>query len=147
MAEIKSKQFFYRNTVRWKEQKKGMLSSLDKPDIEIATPPEFKGHDGIWTPEDLLVASVNSCIMTTFLYYAKREHLDFVSYESNAEGVLEKVDKEFIISYISVKPKVTIKNEEDVDKARRIIKLSDENCLISNSVKSNVEVIAEIRTD
>ena len=147
MAEIRSKQFFYRNSIKWKEQRKGILSSLDKPDMDIATPPEFRGHKGIWTPEDLLVASVNSCIMTTFLYYVQRERLDFISYESDAEGILEKVDKEFMFSRIIVRPKVVIKNSEDKDKTKRIVELSEKDCLISNSLKSKVEVLAEITAD
>ena len=72
MAELKSKQFVYKNSLKWQRDKKGELSSSGKADIEIATPPEFKGHPGIWSPEDLFVASVNSCIMTTFLYYAQK---------------------------------------------------------------------------
>jgi len=147
MAGIKSKQFFYKNTIKWNEERKGTLSSLDKPDIEIATPPEFRGHHGIWTPEDLLVASVNSCIMTTFLYYAQKEHLDFIGYESSAEGILERVGDVFMISYVSVKPIITIRNREDTDRIKRIIEMSDKNCLISDSVKSKVEVIAEIKID
>ena len=145
MAGVKSKQFFYRNTVKWNGERKGTLSSLEKPDMEIATPPEFKGHRGVWTPEDLLVASVNSCIMTTFLYYARKEHLDFTGYESSAEGVLERVDNAFMISHISVKPIVTIRDREDTDRTKRIIEMSGRNCLISESVKSKVEVIAEIK--
>jgi len=39
---------------------KGLLSSSGKTNIEIATPPEFRGHLVIWSPEDLFVASVNS---------------------------------------------------------------------------------------
>ncbi len=145
MAVIRSKQFFYNNTVKWREQRKGILSSSGKPDIEIATPPEFKGHSGIWTPEDMLVASVNCCIMTTFLYYAEKESLDFVSYESDAEGILERVEREFMISKIAVKPKITVRSPEDIEKAKRLIELSDKGCLITNSVKSRVEVTADVK--
>ncbi len=80
--EIKSKRFIYENSIKWQKEKIGLLSSSGKPYIEVATPPEFKGHVGIWSPEDLFVASVNSCIMTTFLYYAQKENLEILSYES-----------------------------------------------------------------
>ena len=61
------KQFTYKTYLRWKEERKGTLSSSGKSDIEVATPPEFRGHPGIWTPEELFIGSVNICIMTTFL--------------------------------------------------------------------------------
>ncbi len=73
--KVKSKKFIYKNSINWLAEKRGLLSSLGKPNIEVATPPEFRGHVGIWNPEDLFVASVNSCIMTTFLYYAERERI------------------------------------------------------------------------
>ena len=85
--------------------------------------------------------------MTTFLYYAQKEHLDFIGYESSAEGILERVGDVFMISYVSVKPIITIRNREDTDRIKRIIEMSDKNCLISDSVKSKVEVIAEIKID
>jgi len=34
-------------------------------------PPEFKGEPGNWSPEELLVGSLNTCIMLTFLTLAQ----------------------------------------------------------------------------
>lgn len=146
MSEIrkKDKRFIYRTKIKWDGVKKGLLSSPDKPDLKIATPPEFKGHAGIWTPEDLLVASVNSCIMTTFLYYAQREGLEFISYESEAEGVLGRVDNQLMFSEIKITPQLLIKQDSDIQKAEKIIELSEKNCLISNSIKSEVKVTPKI---
>ena len=144
---IKTKQFIYRNSLKWLGQRRGLVSSLGKPDIEVATPPEFKGHPGIWTPEDLLIASVNSCIMTTFLYYAEKDGLEFLNYESEAEGVLEKIENQFIFSGIKIRAKILVKKDPDVQKAKDLIELSKKVCLISNSVKSKVIVIPEINIE
>ena len=141
MAGIKDKKFTYKTTVTWKEEMKGFLCSFGKETIEISTPPEFKGHEGIWTPEDLFVASVNACIKTTFLYYAKKEGLKFLSYESEAEGVLERVEKQFLFSEIKVLPKIEVASNDDIEKARELVELSKKNCLISNSIKSKVTVL------
>ena len=59
----KSKTFLYRVHLEWKEARKGVLSSFGKPDIEVATPAEFRGHEGVWTPEDLFVAGLHFYIM------------------------------------------------------------------------------------
>jgi len=137
--------FYYKNFVKWQGDKKGLLSSHGKHNFEIATPPEFNGHAGYWSPEDLLVASVNSCIMTTFLHFAQRKGLDFLSYESHAEGALERVENKFMISKITIKPSIIIKEESGIKKAESIMRLSEKSCLISNSIKSEIEVIPEIQ--
>ncbi len=76
-VKIKSKQFVYETRLKWKGSREGLLTSEGKPSIEISTPPEFKGQPGVWTPETLLVASVHTCVMTTFLYYAEKKRFEF----------------------------------------------------------------------
>lgn len=129
----------YEVNLKWTNQKKGLLSSTGLPDVEVATPPQFAGgHEGIWSPEHLFVASVATCIMTTFLAIAELSKLDFVSYESKAKGKLEKIDNKFMISEVIVEPIITVKLEKDLERAERIIHKAEANCLISNSIKSNV---------
>ena len=84
--ESRPKSYTYHTAVKWTEQRKGVISCVGKPDVQVATPPEFKGHEDIWSPEDLFVASANICLMTTFLAVAERAGLTFTSYESVAEG-------------------------------------------------------------
>jgi peroxiredoxin-like protein len=144
MGEIISKVFVYKNSIRWEGERKGIVSSDNKPSFKVATPPEFKGHPGIWSPEDLFVASVNVCIMTTFLHYAERNKLEFLSYKSDAEGVLEIIDNSFMFSEIKIRPLLEVKKDLDINKAKDLIELSEKNCLISNSIKSKVSVIPEI---
>ena len=141
-----NRKFIYRTNVSWIEEKKGFLCSSGKPTIEVATPPEFKGHEGMWTPEELFVASVNICIKTTFLHYAQKNNFEFLSYESEAEGTLERIGNQFVFSEIKVKPKISIKSSSQVEKVKELIQLSEKNCLISNSIKTKVEVIPEILT-
>lgn len=76
-VKVKSKQFIYETRLKWTRGRDGLLTSEDKLPIEISTPPEFKGHPGLWTPELLLVASVDICVMTTFLYYAEKKRFEF----------------------------------------------------------------------
>jgi len=141
----KSRKFVYKTTVSWTEEKKGILCSAGKPKIEVSTPPEFEGHEGMWTPEELFVASVNICIKTTFLYYAQRNRFEFLSYESDAEGTLERIEGQFMFSEIKVRPKIVVSSKDHIEEAKELIMVSEKNCLISNSIKSKVEVIPEIK--
>jgi len=135
----------YHTTVKWTEQRKGIISCAGKPDVLVATPPEFKGHEGIWSPEDLFVASANICLMTTFLAVAERAGLAFSSYESAAEGRLELVEGKFQFTAIAIKPTITLKAVADAAKAKELIEKAEANCLISNSMKARVTLEPVIR--
>ncbi|HEY8660670.1 MAG TPA: OsmC family protein [Hanamia sp.] len=130
----------YKVNVNWKNDRMGLMSSpVLQSTIEVATPPEFpKGMAGIWTPEHLLVAAVNSCLMTTFLAIAENSKFSFVNFESNADGKLEKVDDKYMISEILLTPVLIIHDEADREKALRVLDKSEAACLISNSVKSKI---------
>ena len=143
--EVRSKVYTYHTSVKWTEQRKGVISSAGKPDIQVATPPEFKGHDGIWSPEDLFVASANTCVLTTFLAMAERAGLAFTSYESVAEGRLELVDGKFQVTTITLKPTITLAANADAAKAKELIEKAEANCLISNSMKARVTLEPTIR--
>jgi peroxiredoxin-like protein len=143
--EQKSKVYMYQTAVKWTEQRKGLMSCAGKPGVQVATPPEFKGHEGIWSPEDLFVGSANVCLMTTFLAMAERAGLAFSSYESTAEGRLELVEGKFQFTTITIRPSITLKAEEDVVKAKELIEKAERNCLISNSMKATITLEPVIR--
>jgi organic hydroperoxide reductase OsmC/OhrA len=144
--KFKTKRFIYKTKVSWTKEKKGILSSSGKPDIEVTVPPEFGGHENIWTPEDLFVASVNICVKTTFLYYAQKQNLELLSYESAAQGILEKNENKFMFTEIKIMPKIKIAADSQLEKAKEIMALSEKGCLISNSIKSKIEILPEIFT-
>lgn len=143
--EQKSKIYMYHTAVKWTDQRKGVMSCTGKPDVQVATPPEFKGHEDIWSPEDLFVASANVCLMTTFLAVAERAGLAFSAYESTAEGRLELVEGKFQFTTITIRPSITLKSGNDAAKAKELIEKAERNCLISNSMKATVTLEPLIR--
>jgi organic hydroperoxide reductase OsmC/OhrA len=135
---IRPKSYKYKTSVLWTGEKKGTMTVAGKPAVEVATPPEFKGHEGIWSPEDLCVAAVNSCIMTTFLAFAGRAGLAFEGYESEAEGLLELVNERLVFTKIVVRPKVRLRPGADPRQAAEILHKAEKNCLVSNSLRTEV---------
>jgi peroxiredoxin-like protein len=131
---------FYDVSVTWDADRKGIMTSEVLPtQIEVATPPEFpKGMQGIWSPEHLFVAAINSCLMTTFLAIAENSKLQYKSFQSKAVGKLEVVDGKYIMSEVTLMPSVIINSEADRERALRILQKSEAACLISNSVKSKI---------
>lgn len=138
---------FYNVDVKWKSDRKGEMSSPElSQNIEVATPPQFpKGMENIWSPEHLFTAAVSSCLMTTFLAIAENSNLDFVHFECSSKGKLEQIDGKFLMTEVILEPVVTIKNESEREKAEKVLQKSEANCLISNSVKSKITMISEIK--
>lgn len=136
----------YQVSLNWKEGRIGKMSSevlLTK--IEVATPPEFdKGVPGIWSPEHLFTASVLSCFMTTFLAISEFSKLDFETFDCNAEGILDKVDGKFQMTEINLTAKLKINDISKASKAERVLQKSEAACLISNSIKTQVNLTCEI---
>jgi peroxiredoxin-like protein len=130
----------YLVNLKWNEGRIGDISSPELTSkIEIATPPQFpKGVDGIWSPEHLFTAAVNSCFMTTFLSIAENSRLEFTEFSCSAIGNLDQIDGKFLMTEIILNPVLVISKEADKDKALRVLEKSEKACLISNSIKSNV---------
>lgn len=141
---IRAKTHTYRTAVRWTGERKGTIAAAGKREVQVATPPEFKGHAGIWSPEDLYVASANVCVMTTFLALAERAGLALDSYESEAEGTLEFVDGRFAFTRIVLRPRIRIPAGAERGQAEELIHKAETNCLISHSMRTEVVVEPQV---
>ena len=138
-------QYFYRTEVEWTGERHGELRAPALPKLDVDAPQEFKGHDGVWTPEHLFVASVNSCFMTTFLAIAENSKLDFVKFKADAEGTLENVkDHGLMITHITLRPKLVLKHSRDTERALRIFRKAEKHCLISNSIRAETKLEPQV---
>ena len=136
----------YNVELKWLTDRKGELSSPELTNkIEVATPPQFpKGIEGIWSPEHLFTAAINSCFMTTFLSIAENSKLEFSNFTCSAKGKLEQVEGKYLMTEVLLEPTLTLRSISDKDKAERILQRSEGACLISNSVKASVKFITTI---
>ncbi len=142
--KMKPKPFQYDVNVRWSAEKQGVLTAAGKPDLVVASPPEFKGHPRIWTPEDLFVAAANACTMLTFLSSAARRSVGLVAYESDATGTLEDDGEDFRFTCLLLRPRIVVASEMDVEKARAALEEAEANCLVANSLRTAIGVEPEI---
>jgi len=142
--KVKSKKFKYKTNIRLNDSGEGIIESKNRDSIKLSAPVEFGGMPGLWTPEDLLAASANACLMTTFLYYTRKKRVKFESYESSAEGTIELVNMQYLFTEIKIKPKVIVKSKEDIEVVEKLLEISKKSCLISNSLKSKVILESEV---
>lgn len=143
-ARMAHKSFRYKAKTIWTSERLGLLSGTGKPNIIVGSPPEFKGKPDNWAPEELLVGSVNTCILLTFLTLAQGRGLIPAAYESEADGLLENVDGRFLMTEVTVRPRITVKNKADIEPIRDAIESAESRCFMSNSVKARVTVIPEV---
>jgi peroxiredoxin-like protein len=143
MAE--SPVFYYETQVEWKKEKEGQIGGPSLPAVPVGVPPEFKGREGVWSPEHLFVASLNTCYMLTFLAVAENSKVPLVSFSSTAKGKLEKVlGSNYQITEIVVKPRVVIASANDLVRIPRILEKAKENCFVSNSIKTVIKLEPEV---
>jgi organic hydroperoxide reductase OsmC/OhrA len=124
----------------WTSGRAGIVRAEGKPEIDVSSPPEFKGEEGRWTPEDFFVAAIDLCTMTTFVTFAQHLHIPIVGYRSHAEGTLEHVDDGFRFTRVVLRPVITVAAEEAIDAARKAIHDAHDACLIGRSVTAAITV-------
>ncbi len=143
-SEVKfmvDRKYIFKNEVAYLKDKKGTLTCKEKHKIDFTTLPDFGGQKDMLTPEDLFVGSVNSCTLTTFLYFAERLKLTFLSFTCTAEGLVNRNQEGlFVFSEISVKPVITVKNDEEKNKAIKAVELTERHCWISKSIDNQIKV-------
>ena len=145
--EVMLKNIVFKNAVKWDEGKRATLSNENTPEIKISTPPEFEGPQGYWSPEELFLASINSCIMTTFLYFVEKFSASFLTYESGIEGEVNLKGGKLLFTSITVRPEIRIQDKTQEQKIAEIVQKSKKYCLISSSVETEIKVLPNIKTN
>jgi len=139
-TRLKTKTFTYRTSTEWTGSRSGVLTSNGKPSVKVSSPPEFKGEAGVWTPEDLFVASVETCHMSTFMAFAARRSITIRSYKSHSNGVLEFVDGDYRFTRIVIFPTIVVEPSASENEVHAILREAQKHCLVTNSIASIVEV-------
>lgn len=108
--------------------------------LDIAAPKEFDGPGDKWSPEDLLVASVASCLILTFRAVANASKLEWTDLTCEAKGTLELQDRKTQFTEIFINASLTIHSQEDKEKAVQLLEKAENNCLITNSLTSKTHL-------
>ncbi len=121
------------------------LTSPGLARIDSAPPAEFGGPGDRWSPETLLVAAVADCFILTFKAIARASKLDWVSLNCDVDGVLDRVDKLALFTEFRLRVVLDVPQVTDEQKAMRLLEKSERTCLITNSLKSETHLDAEVR--
>ena len=114
-----------------------------KADIVASAAPAFKGDGALHNPEDFLVAAVSGCHLLTYLALAAKMRITVLGYNDRASANLEKVGKTSKITSMTLRPKVILREENLIEKARQLHEKAHEYCFIAQSVNFPVKLEPE----
>ena len=111
--------------------------------LTASAAPAYKGDATKADPEDLLVASLSSCHMLSFLAIASKKKVTVTSYEDDAIGFLENDSSNgkggtLWITRVILRPRIVC--DADAATLAEIHHLAHQACFIANSVKTDVRV-------
>lgn len=138
---------YFKSTSRWS----GDNSEYDT--FSRRHPVEFPGGAGVscasflqsagteaTNPEELLLAAQSSCLLLTFLAVSSRSGVKVTSYEDQSEAVLEKIDGQFRVTKIILRPQITVSGNVELERLNSLIEKSHKGCYIANSIRSEVVI-------
>ena len=105
-----------------------------KPSLRGTSAAAFRGDPALTNPEDLLVASLSMCHFLSYVALCAFKGVNVISYEDDALGTMERVEKTFKFTDVLLKPRVTIAPGSDPEVARSLHERAHHDCFIANSV-------------
>ena len=136
-----------RTELKWQKDRQAAVTARDNPPLQVAPPPEFGGPERTWNPEELFVASIQSCLMITLLHLAERFGLSLAAYTSTAESTMEKTPDGMRITGAEVHIEIAWADDESLAKAESLgLKAKLEKyCPISNALSCPLSVQIEMQ--
>ena len=105
-----------------------------KPVLNVSAAKSFKGDPELYNPEDLLLSSLVSCHMMSYLYVCAQNGIEVLEYSDHAEATLEvAADGSGRFVEARLKPKVKIFNSDKMELALELHKKANQLCFIANS--------------
>ena len=105
-----------------------------KPVLNVSAAKAFKGDPELYNPEDLLLSSLVSCHMMSYIYVCSQNGIEVLEYSDNAEAMLEvAADGSGRFVEVRLKPKVKISNSDQIELAIELHKKANQLCFIANS--------------
>jgi organic hydroperoxide reductase OsmC/OhrA len=114
------------------------ITFKDGAPVFFSAAPAYRGDPAKGDPEDLLVASLSSCHMLSFLAICAKKKITVEAYDDEATGTLENEGGKLWMTQVVLRPKVVA--SADTATLEQVHHLAHEACFIANSVRTVVTV-------
>ena len=136
MIGLKAKNFNVKATATWEEKKMGNFITTEwKTPLPFSCPPSF-GGTALPSPEDLFLAAVATCTLTTILQLCDRLHTEpeNLSVTTSAKVQFNKTINDYEFSSIMC----TIKISGEKFLLERACELIPKYCIIGKNIKPKI---------
>ncbi|ENO0944217.1 SACOL1771 family peroxiredoxin [Staphylococcus pseudintermedius] len=112
----------------------------------VSIPASLGGIGTGTNPDELLVGAAASCMTISLAATLERAHLTATKIEMNSYGEVQFDGQRFKMNRIVHEPKIYV--QDDTQQAQlekrlsKLLAIADKNCMISNSIRGNVEIEA-----
>ena len=123
-----------------------LLTSTGLDALESAAPAEFGGPGDRWSPETLLVAAVADCFVLSFKAIARASRFPWTGIHCDVSAVLDRVDGVTRFTEFRQRVILDVPAGSEERKALRLLEKAEKVCLITNSLKGETHLEADVRT-
>lgn len=140
------KTFEFPVSVRWEGARLTSAEAPGKPGLTVATPPEFPGGTaGVWSPEELLVASAAACYVVTLAAVAEHRRVPLRTVSVAGLGrVGRRDDGSFGFTEVELDARVETESGWEAE-AAAVAEAAERRCLVAASLDLPVTVRADVR--
>jgi organic hydroperoxide reductase OsmC/OhrA len=105
-----------------------------KPVLDVSAAKAFKGDAALYNPEDMLLSSLVSCHMMSYLYVCAQNGIEVLKYSDDAMATLEvEHDGSGRFTEVILNPRVTIAQADRIEEALALHNKANQLCFIANS--------------
>ena len=127
-----------------KDDATSWLKAAPRPPIVGGNPPEFDGHAEWWSPEHLLLASLQLCYRGTFNALAARPGIKPKSFKTRAEATIEKTTAGIVYTQIKLNATVEVAAAQ-VEATKELLAKAKKYCITSNQLKTEPTLELDVR--
>lgn len=109
-------------------------ASAEKVPILGSSDSTFHGDNDRWNPEELLLAALSQCHLLSYLHVAVRNGITVTAYTDAPVGTMEQVAGGGHFTAVTLRPRVTITDPEQVEFAQSLHAEAALECFIAASV-------------
>ncbi|TFD64707.1 MULTISPECIES: OsmC family protein [unclassified Cryobacterium] len=109
-------------------------ASAEKVPILGSSDSTFHGDNDRWNPEELLLAALSQCHLLSYLHVAVRNGITVTAYTDAPVGTMEQVAGGGHFTAVTLRPRVTITDPEQVEFAQSLHAEAALACFIAASV-------------
>jgi organic hydroperoxide reductase OsmC/OhrA len=123
------------------------LSTAGVPSLRSAPPAEYDGPGDAWSPEHLLLASVQACFLFTLRAIARISGVEFTRLELAATGTVDRKDGGTCFTEIVLRPGLTLAAGTNQARVLQILDKSKKACLVSASLSTPIRLDPELNEE